>query len=125
MSKLNKCCAIDCKNDAFDCRFIDQERFYLCEKHLTKSYLNEYEIIAPPKIDKGDKYIKAIISRDGKSECRVDVYSVLDAFELNSSALDHSIKKILCAGNRGSKGWSKDLKEAINSIERALIRGEK
>lgn len=67
-----------------------------------------------------NKYARKIKSIDGKTECEIDVYSILDAFKTGSSAIDHAIKKLLCAGKRGVKDKNQDLKEAIKSIERAI-----
>lgn len=50
----------------------------------------------------------------------VDVYAVLEAFATGSPAIDHAVKKLLCAGTRGAKSLTTDLAEAIVSIQRAL-----
>ena len=49
----------------------------------------------------------------------LDVYRVLELFEVTSPALQHAAKKILFAGKRGSKDWAKDVQEAIDSLVRA------
>lgn len=55
----------------------------------------------------------------------IDVYRVLSLWCVSDPALQHAIKKLLNAGQRGMKDWHKDLREAIDSIERALeMRGE-
>lgn len=51
----------------------------------------------------------------------IDVYRVLDLYEVTNPALQHAIKKLLCAGKRGEKDYRKDLKEALDSIDRALV----
>lgn len=48
----------------------------------------------------------------------VDVYAVLELFEVHHPALQHAIKKLLVAGGRGHKDIRKDLKEARESIQR-------
>lgn len=50
----------------------------------------------------------------------LDVYAVLRLFEVDDGALAHALKKLLCAGKRGAKDRTKDLKEARDSITRAL-----
>lgn len=50
----------------------------------------------------------------------IDVYRVIELFEVTHPALQHALKKILAAGNRGAKGWEKDVQEAIDSLNRAL-----
>ena len=49
----------------------------------------------------------------------IDVYDVLDAFDVTNPATAHAIKKLLCTGGRGFKDWETDLQEAIDSLERA------
>lgn len=48
----------------------------------------------------------------------VDVYRVLDLFDVTNQALGHAIKKLLVAGNRGVKGMDKDVQEAIDTLQR-------
>lgn len=48
----------------------------------------------------------------------VDVYRVLDLFEVTHPALQHAIKKLLVAGGRGAKSADQDVKEAIDSLNR-------
>ena len=50
----------------------------------------------------------------------VDVYRVLELFDVRSHAVGHAIKKLLCAGKRGAKDYRQDLIEAKASIEREL-----
>ena len=48
----------------------------------------------------------------------VDVYRVLELFDVTDPCLQHAIKKLLCAGGRGSKSYSSDVCEAIDSLNR-------
>lgn len=48
----------------------------------------------------------------------VDVYRVLSLFEVTDPCIQHAIKKLLVAGNRGHKNLEKDVQEAIVSLER-------
>jgi hypothetical protein len=50
----------------------------------------------------------------------IDVYQVLEAFDVRCPAKQHAIKKLLCAGMRGSKDAVQDLREAGAAIERAV-----
>ncbi len=50
----------------------------------------------------------------------VDVYDVLDAFGVTRSAVAHAVKKLLAPGQRGVKDELSDLKEARDSIDRAI-----
>ena len=48
----------------------------------------------------------------------IDVYRVLELFEVTGPCIQHSIKKLLVAGKRGSKSEYKDIREAIDTLER-------
>ncbi len=50
----------------------------------------------------------------------VDVYRVLVLFGVTNPCLQHAIKKLLCAGQRGVKGQKQDVQEAIASLLRYL-----
>ena len=50
----------------------------------------------------------------------IDVYRVLDLFGVTDPCLQHAIKKLLCAGNRGAKDKTQDVQEAISSLLRYL-----
>ena len=50
----------------------------------------------------------------------IDVYDVLNAYEVDSHAVGHAIKKLLMAGQRGHKDRLQDLREAIQAIEREI-----
>lgn len=54
-----------------------------------------------------------------RNNIAIDVYAVLDAFKVENPAVQHAIKKMLCAGQRGYKDYEQDLDEAIQSLERA------
>lgn len=61
------------------------------------------------------KYHKEI-----KKGVLVDTYDVLMAFEVTNPAMQHALKKMLAPGQRGVKDTIQDMKEAIQSIERAI-----
>jgi len=50
----------------------------------------------------------------------IDVYRVLDLFGVTHPAIQHAVKKLLCAGQRGAKDYGRDLREAYDSSDRAL-----
>jgi len=65
----------------------------------------------------GSKYLRAIpCSIDGK----IDVYAVLDAFNVVCPARQHAIKKLLCSGIRGKGSVMQDLEEARDAVERSI-----
>lgn len=69
------------------------------------------------------KYDREIIGRDSEGKLRVitvDVYRVLSAFSVTDPALQHLIKKALCAGLRGHKDTKQDLHDIIDSGHKAL-----
>lgn len=74
--------------------------------------------------DRGSKYHRTITQTlpggtHGLS-VTVDVYDVLQAFGVTCPALQHAIKKLLCAGLRGAKSAEQDISEAANSCKRAI-----
>jgi hypothetical protein len=49
----------------------------------------------------------------------VDVYRVLELFNVTNPCIQHAVKKLLVAGGRGAgKDIDKDIQEAIDSLER-------
>lgn len=50
----------------------------------------------------------------------IDVYRVIDLWEITNPALQHALKKVMAAGKRGAKNSRTDIKEAIDSLNRAL-----
>ena len=50
----------------------------------------------------------------------IDVYRVLDLFNVDNHCIGHAIKKLLCSGQRGAKDKTQDVQEAISSLLRYL-----
>lgn len=49
----------------------------------------------------------------------IDVYRVLELFNVTSPTIQHAVKKLLVAGGRGAgKDITQDVREAIDSLER-------
>lgn len=67
-----------------------------------------------------NKYEREIVGLDG-TVTTVDVYRVLNAFEVESAQLQHLTKKALCAGIRGHKGEYQDLLGIRESIDSAIL----
>lgn len=57
--------------------------------------------------------------RDVRHLEKIDIYRFCDLFGI-TGPLEHALKKIACAGQRGAKDFYKDLDEAISSINRAI-----
>ena len=48
----------------------------------------------------------------------VDVYRVLELFNVTDPCIQHAVKKLLVAGGRGTKDIERDISEAIATLER-------
>ena len=48
----------------------------------------------------------------------IDIYRLLEMFEVTDPCLQHAVKKILVAGGRGSKDRHQDVAEAIVTLQR-------
>ena len=72
----------------------------------------------------GNKYHRSIKCIKSKALSVVDVYAVLRAFNVTEPALQHAIKKLLCAGIRGKGGLLQDLTEAIDAIQAYISHRE-
>ena len=66
-----------------------------------------------------NKYERELTDRQGNS-ATIDVYDVLQAFNVTCPATQHAVKKLLCTGIRGHKDTTTDLIEARESITRAI-----
>lgn len=85
----------------------------MCASCWSTADVNQY-----PKFDtKEDKEVWNLYLK----ECpysHIDVYRVLNIFEVHDHAIGHAVKKLLCAGKRGSKDKRQDIQEAISALER-------
>ena len=77
-----------------------------------------------PAPDRGNKYhrtIRQTLPGDTHGcSVTIDVYDVLQAFGVDCPAVQHAVKKLLCAGLRGNKSAEQDISEAANSCRRAI-----
>jgi len=48
----------------------------------------------------------------------IDVYRILDLFDVVDQAIGHAAKKLLVAGGRGHKDIDKDIQDVIDTLER-------
>lgn len=48
----------------------------------------------------------------------IDVYRVCSLFGVTDPCIQHAVKKLLCAGQRGSKSEGQDVQEAIDTLVR-------
>jgi len=56
--------------------------------------------------------------KDVRHLSKIDVYRVVDLFEVDEEAISHAVKKLLVSGKRGAKNQAEDVKEAIKSLQR-------
>lgn len=77
------------------------------------------EIETVNNVTSSNKYERELTDRQGNS-ATVDVYDVLQAFNVTCPATQHAIKKLLCTGVRGHKDGDTDLLEAREAITRAI-----
>jgi hypothetical protein len=54
------------------------------------------------------------------SSIEIDVYAVLEAFQVTCPARAHAIKKLLCTGTRGKGDAIADLTGAAAAVDRAI-----
>jgi hypothetical protein len=102
-----------------------QERYmqYLKEKESLgecpssfETWLKALTKIRPALADKYPHYYRELPEKVS----HLDVYRVLDTFQVRRSTVQHAVKKLLCTGTRGLKNEVVDIKEAIFSLQRTL-----
>lgn len=81
-----------------------------------EAWLRTMAKLRPALADKYPHYYKELPTKT----THLDVYRVLDAFEVKRSAVAHALKKLLCAGERGAKEEKQDLIEARDTLNRVL-----
>lgn len=68
----------------------------------------------------GAKYLRKMRAVGGKGpEIDVDVYCVIDAFNVTNAGLQHALKKILCPGQRDKGTTMQDIEGALDALWRA------
>lgn len=85
-------------------------------EHEDQATLPECHGLEKPK---PNKYDREIVDKYTGEKITVDVYSVLNEFGVQNSALQHLIKKALAVGARGHKTKNQDLDDIIASSKRA------
>jgi len=78
-------------------------------------------------IDAGKHYrftITQVLTSENISEgnvtIKLDPFRIAKIYEMTSFPLQTVLKKILCAGDRGNKDYSQDIKDSICALEREL-----
>lgn len=91
---------------------------------INDSYISD-GFIKFNKVNKYKRKIKTVEAYDfsGKPitiDIDIDVYDIINAFSPMGPALQHALKKVLCAGQRGHKDRLQDLKDIIASVQREI-----
>jgi hypothetical protein len=69
----------------------------------------------------GGKYLRTIHSADGQGgPIKVDIYCVIEAFNITCPGLQHALKKILACGQRGKGSKLDDIYGVFDAMWRAL-----
>ncbi len=92
---------------AFQKREEEKQEYF---KNIASNLVSDEQLGIPSNSNKYSRRCKGV---------NIDVYDVLKAFNVTCPAMQHAIKKMLCTGIRGYKGFQQDADEAINSIKRA------
>jgi hypothetical protein len=71
----------------------------------------------PPFTHSGSKYLRSV---QLTTDDRIDIYAVLEAFDVRCPARQHAIKKLLQAGLREKGDAIQDLTEARDAVLRAI-----
>jgi hypothetical protein len=58
--------------------------------------------------------------KDVKHLDYIDVYRIINLYELNDPCFQHALKKILVPGARGHKDLTKDINDIIDTMQRKL-----
>ena len=90
------------------CNYIYREQWQAERQRLG---LEPAETHEPTKPSKYHRTIKGVV---------VDVYDILQAWQVTNPALQHLIKKALQPGNRGHKDLMTDLNDILASAKRAI-----
>jgi len=73
------------------------------------------------KVDKQDKQQKhQHYKKDVRNLDYIDVYRIIDLYELHDPCFQHALKKILVPGARGHKDLTKDINDIIDTMRRKL-----
>ena len=93
------------------------DSFEVKNQHLRQSFVNI--IMASCEINIVDIEQFCINHLKYKEGMFIDVYDVIDSFNITNLAIQHAVKKLLLAGLRGHKDLETDLCEIISALSRA------
>ena len=110
-------------HENLDAKFFFADGKYLTLEYSDEEYFNEQEheefFFATPVQDFKEIPKHSHYHKDVSHLSTIDVYRVIELWEVTSPSLQHAIKKLLVPGGRGAgKDMAKDIQEAIDSLIR-------
>jgi len=87
---------------------------------------HDYEIVdgilirVDKECNKSQAVKHAHYKKDVKNLAYIDVYRIIDLYELHDPCFQHALKKILVPGARGHKDLIKDINDIIDTMQRKL-----
>ena len=96
---------------------------YDWEESLINLETHDYKIIDGIliRVDKEDKQQKhSHYKKDVRHLDYIDVYRIIELYELHDPCFQHALKKILVPGARGHKDLIKDINDIIDTMQRKL-----
>jgi len=72
------------------------------------------------KMDKEESVKHQHYKKDVRHLDYIDVYRIIDLYELHDPCFQHALKKILVPGARGHKDLTKDINDIIDTMQRKL-----
>ena len=111
-----------------DCEFCDKthSKHMLCKEHVDAISSDRSNYIPPDSLTsveipdensyQSNKYMREVLPG-----VWIDVYDVIDGFEVSDGGYQHAIKKMLATGQRGHKDEAQDRKDVEASIKRSNL----
>ena len=100
-----------------------KESLYDWKESLINLETHDYKIVDGIliRVDKEDKQQKhSHYKKDVRHLNYIDVYRIIDLYELHDPCFQHALKKILVPGARGHKDLTKDINDIIDTMQRKL-----
>lgn len=94
----------------------------ICNADCESKYDANKWAIPPETAERVPHYANDKYKREIKPGVFVDVYDIIKCYEVTSGPLQHALKKVLAAGQRGHKDLEQDLIDILSSTERALFQ---
>lgn len=116
----DNCKIVDVGNTTIVFRYEDSDTYFVYDVETFKPWNKSFYILKDNQKETTDinqpkhsHYFKDISHLD-----KLDIYRLLDLYDVDHPCLQHAIKKLLVAGGRGAKDEVKDIQEAIDSLNR-------